>query len=380
MNNENYRIAAVNRFKNPDAAVTNDLNEIVKLTAQICDAPVALITLLDEDTQWFKAGIGFDLDCSPRDVSFCNYTIKQTDVIIVPDTLADDRFTDNPLVTGAPFVRFYAGATLTTKDGYAIGTLCIIDFKPRTLNEEQENLLRVLGKQTMNLMELNWSLQQVEKQQKNAQKQSALIAASELKLNAIFNSSRHTHILVNKSLKVIAFNRASALFVQHAYGKTIKIGSSVLEYADQEAVEGFANLFKGAFADKTIKMEWNMRPGTEYDSWKEMEFMPIKDDNGKIIGVALNAIDITERKLQQDHINIQNAALTRIAIMQSHGIRRPVASLIGIMALIKMEQDNAANYVDILEQTINDLDERIREIVADSEDTLNTNSNLAIVA
>jgi hypothetical protein len=380
MDNENYRIAAVNRFKNPDIAVTNDLNEIVKLTAQICDAPVALITLLDEDTLWFKACIGLDMDCTARDVSFCNYTIKQDDVVIVQDTLADERFKNNVLVTGEPFVRFYAGATLTTKDGYAIGTLCIIDFKPRSLNEQQENLLRVLGKQAMNLMELNWSLQQMEKQREHTRKQSALIAASELKLNAIFNSSRHTHILVNKKLNIIAFNKASAVFVQEAYGKTIEIGASVLEYADQEAVEGFANLFKGAFADKTIKMEWNMRPGTEYDSWKEMEFMPIKNDKGKIIGVALNAIDITERKLQGDHINIQNAALTRIAIMQSHGIRRPVASLIGIMALIKMEQDNAANYVDMLEHTINDLDERIREIVADSENTLNNSSNLAIVA
>jgi PAS domain S-box-containing protein len=377
MGTELSRLRAVNRFKKADVAVTDGLNEIVNFIAQICDTPVALITLVDEDTEWFKASAGVDINRIDRNLSFCNITIQQQDLIIANDMLTDERFCNHELVTADPFVRFYAAATLITKDGQAIGSLCVIDFKPRQLDDHQQNLLRVLAKQAMNLMELNWNLRNMEKRNNQIQKQKAIIEASELKLNAIFNSSRHTHILVNEGLDVIAFNRAAAVFVEYVYSKTLKTGTSVLEYADKEAVAGFAKYFEAAFTDKTIKLEWHMRPGTQYDSWKEMEFVPIKNNNDKIIGVALNAVDITERKMHEEHINIQNAALTRIAIMQSHEIRRPVASLIGIMALMKMEKDGPANsYLDLLEHTVNELDDRIREVVKDSEDTLNNHMHI----
>ncbi|WP_299511420.1 sensor histidine kinase [Mucilaginibacter sp.] len=378
MSEELYRLNAVSRFKQPDAAVTTDLNEIVNLATQICDMPVALITLLDEDTQWFKASKGVDIDCTAREVSLCNHTILQNNLLIVNDTRLDERFNNNPLVIGEPFVCFYAGATLTTTDGYAIGSLCVIDFEPRELTELQQNSLKVLSKQVMNLMELNHTLNNMQRQQEHSQKQNTLIEESELKLNAIFNSTKDTHILVNSKLEVMAFNRASTAFVRNAYGKTIKPGISVLEYADREAVETFANYFKNAFAGKTIKVEWHMRPGTKFDSWKELEFIPVKNSAKKVIGVALNSTDITERKLQEAQINIQNAALTRIAIIQSHELRRPVASLLGIMALIKMEQNSSPDYFDMMEVTVKELDLKIREIVKDSETTIN--NHLAIVA
>jgi len=376
MSNEIYRLNAVNRFKKPDAAVNNDLNDIVNLAAQICNTPVALITLVDEDIQWFKAGIGVGIDCTDRNLSFCNYTITQDTLIMVPDTQIDERFCNNPLVTAGPFVRFYAGATLITKDGFAIG---VLDFEPRELNLHQQNSLKVLAKQVMNLMELSLSLHNIEQQHEHTKKQKAILEDSELKLNAVFNSSRDTHILVNKELEVIAFNRASAAFVRCAYRKILKAGTSVLEYADAETVEAFAGYFEIAFSGKPVKLEWHMRPDTKFDSWKELEFVPIKNASKKIIGVALNSTDITERKLQEEQINIQNAALTRIAIIQSHELRRPVASLLGIMELIKMEQKNESlDYLDILEHTVNELDEKIREIVKDSENTIT--HQLAIVA
>ncbi|MFD2874093.1 GAF domain-containing protein [Mucilaginibacter ximonensis] len=379
MSNELNRLNAVSRFMQLDDALKKDLNELVELTAQICDTPVALITLLDRDNQWFKASKGVDIDCTGREISFCNYTILQNDLHIISDTLLDERFISNPLVIGAPNIRFYAGSTLTTSDGYAIGALCIVDFKPRHLNETQKNTLRILSKQVMNMLELNYARRDKEQHQTETEKQKVLIAESELKLNAIFNSSKHTHILVNKDLQVVAFNRASAVFVRHAYSKKLEIGASVLEYADPEVTEAFAKCFRRAFEGKTIKFEWHMRPDTENAAWKELEFVPIKDSIKNIIGVALNSTDITERKNQEYQINIQNAALTRIAIIQSHELRRPVASLLGIMALLKLEQKSAGlEYFDILEHTVNELDVKIREIVKDSESTIG--NQLAIVA
>jgi PAS domain S-box-containing protein len=376
---EHYRLDAVSRFKQPDEKVAKDLNDIVHLAAEICNTPVALITLLDEDTQWFKASKGVDIDCTNREESLCNYTILQKNLMVVPDASTDERFYNNPLVSGAPYVRFYAGATLITHDGYAIGSICIIDFEPRELTPIQQNTLLILSKQVMNLMELSYSLRNIEHQQEQSRRQKVLMEESELKLNAIFDSSKDTHILVDKELKVMAFNRSATIFARNAYGKTLKTGDSVLNYADEDVAGAFAHLFKSAFAGKTIRHEWHMRPGTKFASWKELEFVPVKDKTKSIIGVALNSTDITERKLQEDKINIQNAALTRIAIIQSHELRRPVASLLGIMALIKMEQETSQlDYFDMLEITVKELDQKICEIVKDSESTIS--NHLAIVA
>lgn len=381
MSDELYRLEAVSRFKQPDNAVTKDLNEMVNLVSDICNTPVALITLLDEDTQWFKASKGVEIDCTDRNLSFCNHTITQSDVLMVPDTRLDTRFAENSLVINEPFVRFYAGAPLLTNDGHAIGSLCVIDFEPRELTRHQQNSLSVLAKQVMNLMELNYAMRRMEHHYKETKVQEAILQESELKLNAIFDSSKDTHILVNAELKVIAFNRASAVFVRNTYNKTLKTGTSVLEYADQEMIEGFAQLFHKAFTGETIKLDWHMRPGTKYNSWKELEFVPIRNSSKAIIGVALNSADITDRKLKEEQISVQNAALTRIAIIQSHEIRRPVASLLGIMGLIKLENASSnlpPEYLDILEVTVNELDVKIREIVKDSEDTIG--NFLAIVA
>src|ERR1700744_38983 len=127
MDNEHYRLNAVNRFKQLDDDIQNDLNAVVNLAAQICKTPVSLITLLDEDKQWFKAHKGIDIDCTDREVAFCNYTIKQDDLLIVADATKDERFANNPLVVGEPFIRFYAGAPLVTKDGFSVGSLCVVD-------------------------------------------------------------------------------------------------------------------------------------------------------------------------------------------------------------------------------------------------------------
>lgn len=379
MDKELYRLNAVNRFKQLDDDIQNDLNAIVNLAAQICKTPVALITLLDEEKQWFKARKGVDIDCTDRELALCNHTIKQNDVLVVPDTKTDERFASNPLVTGAPHVRFYAGATLTTKDGFAVGSLCVVDTQTRELTPEQRQTLLVLSKQVVNLMELSWSLQILQQKHHETEQQKRIIEESEIKLNAMFNSSKDTHILVSRDMEVLAFNKAANSFVRDVYKKKITAGKSILEYIDVHDVEPLSRYFTAAFNGKAVRFEWLMRPGTSEERWKELHLLPIKNNEKEVIGVALNSTDITERKLQQDQINIQNAALTRIAIIQSHELRRPVASLLGIVSLIKLEKLNKnLDYFDILEHTVNELDEKIRGIVHDSESTLN--APMSIVA
>ena len=123
-----------------------DLQDIVELAATICDVPIALVSLVDHGRQFFKAKVGLDAQETPRDISFCGHAILGTEPFIVPDAAADDRFADNPLVTGSPHIRFYAGVPLVVDDQHAVGTLCVIDTRPRVLDERMRDSLERLAR------------------------------------------------------------------------------------------------------------------------------------------------------------------------------------------------------------------------------------------
>jgi GAF domain-containing protein len=125
----------------------------VELAAYICEAPIALITLIDEQRQWFKSQVGISIKETTRDISFCTHAIAQPHLFIVPDTLADARFAKNPFVLSKPKIRFYAGAPLVTNDGHALGTLCVLDKVPRQLRPDQAKALQVLARHVMNHLE-----------------------------------------------------------------------------------------------------------------------------------------------------------------------------------------------------------------------------------
>jgi EAL domain-containing protein (putative c-di-GMP-specific phosphodiesterase class I)/GAF domain-containing protein len=143
---ERQRLAALRQMCVLDTPPDPALDRIIALTARLFDAPIVLVSLIDENRQWFKARVGLDVTETPRDQAFCAYAIRGRDVLIVPDATQDPRFMDNPLVTGAPHVRFYAGAPLRTQSGLNVGTLCVIDTKPRdALSQEELALLQDLA-------------------------------------------------------------------------------------------------------------------------------------------------------------------------------------------------------------------------------------------
>jgi diguanylate cyclase (GGDEF)-like protein len=161
--NEAQRLKALHSYGILDSAAEQAFDDIAGLAALCCDVPVALISLVDRDRQWFKAHHGLDATSTPRNISFCGHAILKPDQVMeVPDAREDERFAGNPAVVGAPNVVFYAGAPLLAPTGEAIGTLCLIDHKPRRLTDVQRRMLKGLAAQAMTQLEMRRSLMTLE--------------------------------------------------------------------------------------------------------------------------------------------------------------------------------------------------------------------------
>ena len=162
--NENERLSALGDYNILGSGPARDFDDLTRLAAEICQTPIALVTILGEDTQWFKSNFGTELTQTSREVAFCSHSIAGNgDIMIVNNAKQDQRFIQNPLVTGHPDIVFYAGVPLINPEGFALGTLCVIDHEEKGLNESQINALKILAKQAQHQLELRRKVSELEK-------------------------------------------------------------------------------------------------------------------------------------------------------------------------------------------------------------------------
>lgn len=198
--NEPERLAALRRYRILDTPPEAKFDRLVRLAATLCDAPVALISFVDEDRQWFKSEVGLGARQTPLSTSVCAYAIAQDDPLIVPDLLTDARFSTNPLVTSAPHLRFYAGAPLKTPDGHRLGTLCVLDHRPRNLEPHQCQVLQTLADQVVTELELRRALAEqnrllAELEEENRRKDASLTLLAHALRNPIAPISTTLEVL-----------------------------------------------------------------------------------------------------------------------------------------------------------------------------------------
>lgn len=176
--NEAQRLQALHEYEILDTEAEAAFDNLTRLAVYICKTPIALITLVDSDRQWFKSKIELSESETSRDISFCSHAILEPGPMVVPDTLQDERFKDNPLVVSEPKIRFYAGAPLTTDKGFKLGTLCVIDLEPREISVGQMAALRVLSHQAMILLEWRRSLLSADRALEQEQKKIQILEAT----------------------------------------------------------------------------------------------------------------------------------------------------------------------------------------------------------
>jgi PAS domain S-box-containing protein len=274
--NEKQRLEVVASYRILDTADERDYNDIVELASQVCDTPISIITFVDQNRQWFKARKGLDIHETPVNISFCAHTIHQDDVMVIYDTLQDDRFHDNPLVLGPPHMRFYAGVTLVTPNGFRVGTLAVIDQKPRQLSAAQISSLCILARQVTNLLNLRISNRELTHtvQEKTSQMQDVLDRVSD------------AFIAVDKNWSIEYVNEVAARLTGRRQ-KAI-IGKNLwIEFPEAFASE-FPSVTKLAMSSQRPQyLEAFFKP---YNRWFETNIYP------SLTGVSIYFKEITERK------------------------------------------------------------------------------------
>ena len=320
---EAERIRALLRYEILDTPSELSFDHLTRLAATIIGVPIALVSLVDTDRQWFKSKFGLDADETGRDISFCGHAILQDGPFVVPDAILDDRFSDNPLVMGQPGIRFYAGAPLRTPDGFRLGTLCVIDTEPRDgLTEFEANALTALASLVVDEMELHRAERILVTQQSDLNRYYEVMGASTDFMG-----------LASPDGKVIGINPAGRQMVGMGDDEDV----STLTIASLHPVRIHDMIFTEAIPTAMQKGSWRGTSALLSSDGREVPVDQVvlchRDETGKISFLSTISRDISDRS-EVDRLRDVEVLKDEFISTVSHELRTPLTSIIASLGLL----------------------------------------------
>jgi signal transduction histidine kinase len=340
--NEAERLNKLRQYEILDTPPELAFDDLTALAAHIADVPIALVSLVDADRQWFKSRYGLEAPQTPRDVSFCGHVVQSGVPLLVHDAQTDERFGDNPLVTGEPHVRFYAGVPLRTWDGYVLGTLCTIDHQPRELTAKQRELLGMLAQQVVDQLELRRQTLQLRARQAILQTDLRETSDVASRLQSILASANVSIIETTPDGTIREFNAAAERMLgytpREVVGKStpalIHDAAEVRARAQELTAElgvpvepGFDAFVAKARSAGADEREWTYvrKDGSRFPV--HLSITPRRDARGEVIGYMGIASDISDRKRVE---RLQSEFVSTV----SHELRTPLTSIRGALGLV----------------------------------------------
>jgi PAS domain S-box-containing protein len=335
--NEAERLAALRSYDILDTTPEQIYDDLVRVAAHLLDMPIALVSLVDAERQWFKARVGLGAAETSREVSFCGHVVVQRRPLVVPDALADPRFHDNPLVTGPPHVRFYAGAPLQSPEGHLLGTLCVIDHEPRSMNPTKLELLEALARQAVSLLELRRRAAEAERTAATLREVSTL---------------QRRFFELSLDMLCVAGNDGYFKRVNPAWTRTL--GHSEAELLEQPFLDFVhpddreattreaAKLATGEHDTIAFENRYRARDG----SWRWLMWSASPDpQSGLLMAVArdITPLKKVEQRLREAHLAAEtaNKAKSDFLANMSHELRTPLNSVIGFTNILLKNKGGA---------------------------------------
>ncbi len=304
------RLRSLRAYDILDTPPEASFDRITSLAARLFGVPTVLISIIDEERQWFKSCYGFSTRETSRDLSFCHHAILSSEVMIVEDAREDPRFRSNALVTGEPFIRFYAGAPLIAQDGHALGTLCLIDQVPRGLSEDERARLTELAAMVMESLELRLAGRRLRRAEAHTRAQSEAHKALSRLVTQMVASAELAIISVDCAGLILSWNTAAEAL--YGYSEAEAKGRHIDLLAPEGEADFDAQMRRIAGGESVGKLELKRRHKAGHLADVSLSISPIFDSQGSIIGASFIAADITERKGEQEALKRYSSRVTTI--------------------------------------------------------------------
>jgi len=315
---EAARLDALRRYDVLDSPREAAFERIATMAARVFDVPTVLISLVDEDRQWLKSAYGCDLSETARDIAFCAHAILQDEVMVVPDASLDARFVDNPLVTGAPFVRFYAGAPLQTSEGFKLGTLCLLDTRPRELTPNERATLSDLAAVVVDELELRIAMKQSQLENRERRRAEEEVRQSEAHFRSLIENAMDIITILDPDGVILYESPALERIFDYAPDELI--GRNAFEFVHPDdapaLLENFGRRVRGEGDSVSTGGAVEFRFLHKDGSWRTLEAagsFPVSGPDAR--GIVVNSRDITERKRAEEALHESEAR--KAAILES---------------------------------------------------------------